>query len=164
MKYGLSTHPKAPRYVPRFSSHPEVRGLQQDCSLPMYDPRTKTPFSSSPRTGETVNLRSLTPTPPTKPKIPSVFEMPTRDYELPNTPGTLSQSALTDGLGDHDVEVGESQPGRLMMAPVARSAGRRPSLSKQLALFPTPASKPSKRFDGPTSSQIARISLGRLLH
>jgi len=143
-KYGLSTPPKAPRYIPRFPSHPGVRGLQKDCSLPIYD-RTETPFSNNPRTGEIVNLRSLSPTPATKPKIPSVFKRPTHDYELPKTPGTLSQLALTDSLGDHDVEeVDESQPGRLMVTPVA---GRPPPLTKQLALFPTPASKSSKRFD-----------------
>ena len=140
-KYGLST---PPRYIPRFPSHPGVRGLQKDCSLPIYD-RTETPFSNNPRTGEIVNLRSLSPTPATKPKIPSVFKRPTHDYELPKTPGTLSQLALTDSLGDHDVEeVDESQPGRLMVTPVA---GRPPPLTKQLALFPTPASKSSKRFD-----------------
>jgi hypothetical protein len=33
------------------------------------------------------------------------------------------------------------------MGPVARSAGRPPSLTKQLALFPTSVSKPSKSFD-----------------
>lgn len=148
-KYGLSTPPKTPRYVRRFSSHPGARGLQEDCSLPIYDPRTETPFPNScPRTREIVNLRSLTLTPATKSKIPSAFERPTHDYELPNTPSTLSQLALTDGFGDHDIEeVDESQPGRLMVAAVARSVGRPPSLTKQLALFPTPASKPSKRFD-----------------
>jgi len=151
-KHGLSTPPKAPRYVPRFPSHSGMRGLQKDCSLPIYDPRTETPFSNSPRTGEIVNLRSLTPTPTptpaTKPKIPSAFKRPTHDYELPKTPSTLSQLALTDSLGDHDIEeVCESQPGRLMVAPVARSTGRPPLLTKQLALLSTPTSKPSKRFD-----------------
>jgi hypothetical protein len=147
-KYRLSTPPKAPRYVPRFPSHPGVRCLQKDCSLPIYDPRTETPFPNSPRTSEIVNLRSLTSTPAIKPKIPPAFKRPTHDYELPKTPSTLSQLALTDSLGDHDVEeVDEPQPGRLMMAPVARSARRPPSLTKQLALFPSPASKSSKRFD-----------------
>jgi hypothetical protein len=147
-KYRLNTPPKAPRYVPRFPSHPGVRGLQKDCSLLIYDPRTETPFPTSPRTSEIVNLRSLTSTPATKPKIPSAFKRPTHDYELPKTPSTLSQLALTDSLGDHDVEeVDESQPGRLVMAPVARSAGQPPLLTKQLALFPAPASKSSKRFD-----------------
>jgi hypothetical protein len=56
--------------------------------------------------------------------------------------------ALTDGLGDYDVEeADESQSRRLMMAPVARWAGRPPPQTKQLTLFPTPASKSSKRFD-----------------
>jgi hypothetical protein len=147
-KYRLSTPPKAPRHVPRFPSHPGVRGLQNDCSLPIYDPRTETPFPNSSRTGEIVNLHSLTPTPATKPRIPSAFKRPTHDYELPKTPGTLSQLALTDSLVDHDVEeVDESQPGRLVMAPVARSARRPPPLTKQLAVFPTPTSKSSKRFD-----------------
>jgi hypothetical protein len=148
-KYDLSTPPKAPRYVPRFPSHQGVRGLQKDCSLPIYDPRTETSFSNSrPRTGETVNLRSLTPTPATKPKIPSAFERQTHDYKLPNTPNVLSELALAESLGNHDVEeADESQPGRLMMGPVARSVGRPPSLTKQLALFPTSVSKPSKSFD-----------------
>jgi hypothetical protein len=101
-KYGLSTRPKAPRYVPRFPSHQGVKGLQKDCSLSIYDPRTETPFLNSRlRTGETVNLRNLTPPPATKPKIPSAFERPTHDYELPNAPSTLSELALTESLGNH---------------------------------------------------------------
>jgi hypothetical protein len=100
-KSGLSTPPKAPRYVPRLLNHLRVRGLQKDCSLPIYDPRTETPFSSS---RPPADLRSLTPTPATESKIPSAFERPTHDYKLPNTPSTLNELALTESPGNRDVE------------------------------------------------------------
>jgi hypothetical protein len=147
-KYGPSTPPRAPRYVPRFPSHPGVRGLCKDPSLQIYNPRTETPFGSRTQIGEVVNLRSLTPTPATQRKISSKLKRPTHDYELPKTPGTLSQLALTDGLHEPSLNGDEEfSPQRFMVTPVARHAGRAPPLTKQLALFPTPVSNSTKRFD-----------------
>ena len=148
--YGPSTPSRAPKYVSHFPSHPGVRGLHKASSLPIYNPRTETPFSSSPRNIETVHLRSITstPTPDTQRKVSRTHRRPTHDYELPKTPGTLSQLALTGSLHDLGFEGdNESEPQRSTVPPVARLAGRPPPLTRQLALFPTPVSNSTKRVD-----------------
>ena len=149
-KYGPSTPPRAPRYVPHFPNHPGVRGLHKVSSLPTYNPRTETPFSNSPQNGEIINLRSLTPTPkpPAQRKKSSTLKRPTHDYELPKTPSTLSQLALTASI--HNVSLdgdGDFKHTEHVEHPVARSAGRAPPLTNQLALFPTPRLNSVKRFD-----------------
>lgn len=149
-KYSPSIPPKAPRYVPRVPSHPGVRRLHTESSLPTYDPQTETPFWNSPRAGEISNLcrLAIAPTPDTQGKISLTRKRPTHDYELPKTPGTLSQLALTNSLGDCSLEeVEESEPQKLMIPLTARLAGRAPPLTKQLALFPAPTSNSVKRFD-----------------
>jgi hypothetical protein len=137
-KDGVTTPATPQRYVPQYSSHPSVRVLQNDCPLSIYDPRTS----------KIINLRNLPPRPATDLEMPSVFEKPPHDYELPTTPGTLSESALTGGSGDYDVEEADvSQPGRRMVTHEARSARQPPPITQKYSLFPRPASKPNKRFD-----------------
>ena len=140
-KYG--TPLQCPRYSPRFPSHPAVRGMSKRRSeLPRYDPRSSTPFSNTPRPGETLSLENLSPTPGTE-RRSRLGKWPTHDYEFPKTPGSLSQLALNGGRCDEDTSASLPE----MPALVARPAGLAPPLTKQLALFPMPSSTPSKRFD-----------------
>jgi hypothetical protein len=149
-KLGPSTPQTARKYVPHFPSHPGVRGLHKSSSLLIYNPRTESPFGNSPRIIESVHLHGFTPTcaPATQRKLSPTRKRPTHDYELPKTPSTLSQLALTDSLrGFSHKEDDESERQRRMAAPAARPAGRAPPLTKQLALFPSPDSNQAKRFD-----------------
>lgn len=133
-----------PPYAPNFPGHPAVRGMHKQPSrkLSSYNPRNETPFSNLPRPGETLSLEDLRPTPGTERSIRS-RKRPTHDYDLPKTPESLSQLALNSGRCEEDSVATLPE----MPAPVARQAGRAPPLTKQLALFPMPASTPSRRFD-----------------
>lgn len=149
-KFGPSTPPRARRNVPHFPYHPGLRDLHNISSLSIYNPRTESPFGNGPRNIEFVHLHGFTPTfaAATQRKFSSTRRRPTHDYELPKTPDTLSQLALTHsfpdlGLGEND----DSEPDRSMGGPVARPAGRAPPLTKQLALSRTLVSNPAKCFD-----------------
>ena len=160
----LSPHPP-PRYVQHFPSHPALRGMHKKASrsLLLYDPRTETPFPNNPQMGDCISLSTLNLTPCPQSKRSWRHRQATHIYELPKTPGTLSQLAGTlESLQTSDEERAADFDIPEVPHPVARPAGRPPHLIKQLERFPLPATQSSQRFDTSVHPNLLFAKLDKL--
>ena len=140
---GAAKYSTPPRYAPRFPAHPAVRGLRKCPSqgVPLYNPRTETPFPNSPQTGESVSLADLSSRASTEHSRTSRWNKGGSDYALPIPPPIPRLLRSGHIFSSLDGEILEIPPS------VARPAGRAPSLSRQLTRFPMPSSTTKKRFD-----------------
>ena len=155
-------HPSPTRYnglnqPQAFPSHPALlRGFRNRPSsrLRKYNPRTQTPFPNTPPPGDTISIPSLTPCSRSAQDISlpgfgdGVFS-PARD-RLPSRRGLQandnpSHGSLLPNLTTDDYILPVPEP----MALCPRSAGKAPTLARQLKRFPMP------RFDSAETGKLA---------
>ena len=159
---GLAPCLRARSPAPTFPSHPVVMRnfgrsprSRPSHEVERYDPRTTTPFPNTPPAGHSVSLTSIKPLSsskslPNKSTEDDVFTLPqasssrrpgARDYQTPKNLGTLNKNAGHPTTLSHYGDAADyilALPEPLSLEP--KSAGRAPSLQKQINRFPVPES------------------------
>ena len=146
------TFPSHPVVMRTFGRSPRSRPSQE---VERYDPRTTTPFPNTPPAGHSVSLTSIKPIPSsnslrnksteddvfTLPKASSSRRPAAREYQTPSTPRIPNKFAGHDTTLSHYGDAADyilALPEPLSLEP--KSAGKAPSLQKQINRFPVPES------------------------